>query len=338
MKKLLISMLAVATLASCAKEETLSFDKGEAIQFGNAFVDNATRAANDPSYGQNAQALTQFQVWGTVNGGNGLVAIYDGDDVEGKVGSTTVGDKTTTNVWTCDVKQYWINDAIYNFAALVNAPIVDGKFAVDLTAGLPTKVNGFVADGETDLLYSRSAVDIKGKASGNGPVNFTFDHLLSKVKFTVINESVDAEDYSFEVTGITITGNSKGDVTLADKKWDNLSTSKTYSVAKITVDADEAEKTHTAECAQELLLIPGKFNIAFTVDIYNGTTKLGTQSYPISPAVYEYTLAQGCSYNFVIKVKVGEEIKFSVTEQPAWDGDVATPGIQDGYNDTTLTL
>ena len=337
MKKLLISMLAVATLASCAKEETLSFDKGEAIQFGNAFVDNATRAALDPSYGENGQDLRKFQVWGTVNGGNGLVAIYDGDDVEGVVGSTTVGDKTTPNVWTCDVKQYWIKDAIYNFAALVNAPTADG--AVELAADyLPTKVNDFVANGATDLLYSRSAVNIKGKASGNGPVNFTFDHLLSKVKFTVINESVDAEEYSFKVNGITITGNSKGDVTLADKKWDNLEAEFGYTVAEIAVDADETEKTHTAECAQELLLIPGTFNIAFNVDIYNGTTKLGSQTYPISTPTYEYTLAQGCSYNFVIKVKVGEEIKFSVTEQPAWDGDATTPGIQDGYNDTTLTL
>lgn len=327
MKKLLISMLAVATLASCAKEETLSFDKGEAIQFGNAFVDNATRAAIDPSYGENGEDLTAFNVWGTVNGGNGLVAIYDGDDVEGVVGSTTVGDKTTPNVWTCDVKQYWIKDAIYNFAALVNATTTGG--AVELAADyLPTKVNGFVANGATDLLYARSAVDIKGKASGNDLVNFTFDHLLSKVKFTVINESVDAEEYSFKVNDITITGNTKGDVTLATKTWGNLGTEDDYTVAEIAVDADETAKTHTAECAQELLLIPGTFNIAFNVDIYNGTTMLGTQSYPISPAVYEYTLAQGCSYNFVIKVKVGEEIKFSVINEPSWTSN----------GDTTLTL
>ena len=62
MKKLLISMLAVATLASCAKEETLSFDKGEAIQFGNAFVDNSTRAAVDPSYNTTTKPLTSFKV------------------------------------------------------------------------------------------------------------------------------------------------------------------------------------------------------------------------------------------------------------------------------------
>ena len=322
MKKLLISMLAVATLASCAKEETLSFDKGEAIQFGNAFVDNATRAALDPSYGENAQALTQFNVWGTVNGGNGLVAIYDGDPVTGTVGAS--------NIWTCNVKQYWIKDAIYNFAALVNAPTtVDGKFAVDLTAGLPTKVNGFEANGTTDLLYSRSDANIVGLASGNGPVNFTFDHLLSKVKFTVINNSKAAADYSFKVNAITISGNSKGDVTIADDNytWDNFSTPKTYNVDEIVVNKDTAAAGQ--ECAKELLLIPGAFNIAFNVDIYNGTTKLGSQAYPISPAVYQYTLVPGYSYNFVINVAVGQEIQFSVTTNPSWaDGD--------GADDTTL--
>ena len=102
-----------------------------------------------------------------------------------------------------------------------------------------------------------------------------------------------------------------------------------YTVDEIVVNKDTAAAGQ--ECAQELLLIPGTFNIAFTVDTYNGTTKLGTQSYPISSAVYQYTLAQGCSYNFVIKVKVGEEIKFSVTEQPGWTGG-------DGTGDTTLTL
>ena len=326
MKKLFTILAVAATLVSCAKDETIAVNKGEAIQFGNAFVENSTRAAADPSYGQNGEDLTKFQVWGTVSGGNGLVAIYNGDDVEGVVGSTTVDGKTTPNIWTCDVTQYWIKDAIYNFAALVNAPATEG--AVELTDYLPTKVNGFVADGATDLLYSRSAVNIVGKASGNGLVNFTFDHLLSKVKFTVINDSVAAEDYSFEVNGITITGNSKGDVTLASKAWNNLSTPETYRVAAIAVDANETANTHTAECAKELLLIPGTFNIAFHVDIYNGTTKLGSQAYPIAPVVYNQTLQAGYAYNFVIKVAVGEEIKFSVEKQPEWGNGGDTTLLQ----------
>lgn len=308
MKKILISMLAVAALVSCSKEESIRVDQGEAIAFGNAFVDNSTRAAVDPSYGANGVALTQFQVWGSVNGGNGAVAIFANDDVTGTVGTDTNGDP---NVWTCDVKQYWIKDATYNFAALVNA--TNDVTLVDL---LPSKVNGFTADGATDLLYARSEANIKGKASGNDLVDFTFEHLLSKVKFTVVNNSKAAEAYSFKVNGITITGNSVGDVALATKEWSNLGTPESYSVAEISVDKNTADAGQ--ECAQELLLIPGNFNIAFNVDIYNGTTKLGSQAYPIAPAVYNQTIAAGHAYNFVINVAVGEEIQFSVEEQPTW--------------------
>ena len=308
MKKLFTILAVAAAVVACQKNEIVSLDKGEAISFGNAFVENSVRAAVDPSY--NATNLTAFNVYGTVNGGEGLVAIYSGDNVQGTVGSNIVDGKET-QIWRCDVKQYWIKDAVYNFAALVNA-------TNDITYAdyLPTKVNGFTADGDTDLLYARSEEDIVGLASGNAPVNFTFNHLLSKVKFTVVNDSKEAAEYSFKVNGITITGNKTGDVTLATKVWDNLSNSDAYNVAEITVDKDTADAGQ--ECASELLVIPGEFAIAFNVDIYNGNTKLGSQSYPIAPATYNYTLAAGCSYNFQINVAVGEEITFSVTEAPAW--------------------
>lgn len=307
MKKLFVSVLAVAAAVACNNAEIVS-ENLEAIEFGGPFVENATRAAVDPSYGNGGQDLELFQVWGNVNGGNDIVPIFAGDDVEGTVGLTD-GKPT---VWYCDVKQYWIKDALYNFAALVNA-----TDDVTLVNYLPTKVNGFVADGETDLMYAPSEANIKGKASGNGPVNFTFSHLLSKVKFTVVNKSKAAEGYSFKVNGITITGNSKGDVTLASKTWDNLSTSESYNVAEIVVNKDTDNAGQ--ECEQELLLIPGSYSIAFTVDIYNGNIKLGSQAYPISPDTYTQTLAVGCSYNFVINVAVGEEITFSVEQQPTWD-------------------
>lgn len=314
MKKLFVSVLAVAALASCAKEELVSLNQ-EAIQFGGPFVENSTRAAVDPSY--NATNLTAFNVYGTVSGGEGLVAIYSGDNVEGTVGSTIVDGKET-QIWHCDVKQYWIKDAVYNFAALVNA-----TNDITYVEYLPTKVNGFTADGNTDLLYARSEANIVGLASGNAPVNFTFDHLLSKVKFTVVNNSKAAAEYSFKVNSITITGNKTGNVTLATKAWDTLSNHGAYDVAEIVVNKDTADAGQ--ECASELLLIPGEFTIAFNVDIYNGTTKLGSQAYPIAPATYKYTLTAGCSYNFQINVAVGEEITFTVEEAPEWTENAATP-------------
>lgn len=317
MKKLFISMLAVAALASCSQEDVIVADKGDLIGF-NSFVENSTRAALDPSYGQGAQNLTEFQVWGTVNGGNGLVAIYNGADVEGQVGYAD-NEKTQPNIWYCDVTQYWIKDAIYNFAALVNA--TDDLAFANL---LPTEVKGFVADGETDLLYARSEENITGLASGNGPVNFNFEHLLSKVKFTVKNNSKTAEQYSFKVNGIVIKGKNTGDVTLATKAWDTSAATEdtNYTVAEIVVNKDTADAGE--ECEKELLLIPGDYTINFNVDIYNGTTKLGSQTYPVAGGSYAKTLAVGNAYNFVITVAVGEEITFSVENQPTWNNQPAT--------------
>ena len=149
-------MLAVAALVSCSKEQTVSFDKGEEIGF-NSFVENSTRAT-DPSYGgaQGQQALTSFNVWGTVNASNNTpVAIYANDTVKGTVGSQLDENGKETKVWNCTSKtQYWIKDAKYNFAALVNAGTV--TLGADL---LPATVE-FTANGSTDLMYARSATDI----------------------------------------------------------------------------------------------------------------------------------------------------------------------------------
>ena len=310
MKKLFVLLACAAAMVACENDEIVRQDLGDAIEFGS-FVENSTRAAVDPSL--NNTTLRKFQVWGTVTGGNGLVSIFNGDNVEGTVGYVdSNADPKVPNVWHCEVKQYWIKDAIYNFAALVNA----NKNKLSFVDGLPTKLAEFTADGQTDLLYAKSEEDIVGLASGNAPVNFTFEHLLSKVKFTVINNSKAAAEYSFEVNGITITGAKTGDVTFATKTWENLTSSDAYDVEAIVVDKDTADAGE--ECANELLLIPGEFSIAFNVDIYNGTTKLGSQSYPIAPTVYTHTLTAGYSYNFVINVAVGEEITFSVTEQPTW--------------------
>ena len=318
MKKLFISMLAVAALASCSQEDVIVADKGDLIGF-NSFVENSTRAAKDPSYGANGEPLEVFQVWGTVDGGNGLVPIYAGDDVEGTVGTTEVEGVQKPNIWYCDVTQYWIKDAIYNFAALVNA--TDDLAFANL---LPTEVKGFVADGETDLLYARSEENITGLASGNGPVNFNFEHLLSKVKFTVKNNSKAAEEYSFKVNNIVIKGKNTGDVTLATKVWDTSATTvdTNYTVAEIVVNKDTADAGE--ECAKELLLIPGDYAINFNVDIYNGTTKLGSQTYPVAGGSYAKTLVVGNAYNFVITVAVGEEITFSVENQPTWNNQTGT--------------
>lgn len=295
MKKILISMLAVAALVSCSKEESIRVDQGEAIAFGNAFVDNSTRAT-DPSYSGTAD-FTSFQVWGTVKANDAAtpVAIFEDDTVIGTVGANSV--------WTCNVKQYWIKDALYNFAALANADAValgDDK--------LPKTVT-YTAD-QTDLVYAKSA-QYTGKASGNELVAFTFQHLLSKVNFTVVNGSQDAEGYSFLVRDIEIAGATAGtcDVTTTPVTW-TATANNGYTIANITVDNDTA----SADCGTALLVVPGDVTVSFNVDILVDGVTLGTKEYTSAVT----TLAPANSYNFVVTPTVGEEIKFTVANDPTW--------------------
>ncbi len=315
MKKLLISMLAVATLASCAKEETLSFDKGEAIQFGNAFVDNATRA-NDPTYG--AVALTKFNVYGTVQGtGNGVVNIFDGDVVTGAVGQ---------NVWSSgDVKQYWIADAIYNFAAVVD---VD-KNSDLLPDGVTTDANGmpetitYTTANQNDLLYA-TAGPITGLAKDNQKVNFTFSHLLAKAQFTV--KSNTEGGYYYSVKNIKVSNYSEGIYTIGDTTpWavdaEDATEIEFGHIEKVT--KDDNGKTN----ATQMLLIPTTtdFKVSFTVEIWNDNgddedVLLGTTSYTGDAAkIVSQDLEAGHVYDFNLDLKVGELIQFTVTQKPTWD-------------------
>lgn len=326
MKKLLISMLAVATLASCAKEETLSFDKGEAIQFGNAFVDNSTRAA-DPSY--SANDIDSLKVYGTVNGVN----IYNGNKVSRP--SAEAG-KGYGDVWTCTgTQQYWIAGAQYKFVGIVDGDKA-GVTETTVVDGMPTAIN-YTADGETDLLCQTIDCTANTDGTDNDIVAFNFTHLLSKVNFTVVNGSKDATGYSFVVKSITFKGATEATYDVVNKAWINPVNGNTVIGNERTVDSSTvkdivvATGVASAELGTEVLFIPGTYTISFTVDIlYNGEP-VTTKDYPVSGKTYTHTLAAANAYNFKVNVSVGKPIQFTVTEQPGWtDGD--------GPGDTPLTL
>lgn len=305
MKKIFVAIMALGALVSCSKDELIS-ESRQAIEFGNAFVDNSTRAATDPSL--NATTLTKFNVWGAINAIDDYLPIFAGEEVSGTVGEG--------RVWNCTKTQYWVEDAMYNFAGLVNAGNVElGEDE------LPATVAFELTTGEVDLLYARSATDIVGKTTGNDLVEMNFNHLLSKVKFTVNNTSVAASDYSFLVKNIKITGPISGTCTVADKSWTTTNGDFTQ-FSNISVAGGAA----SAECEKELLLIPGSVKVSFTVDIiYSGKT---IASHNYSTTVNQ-TLTVGHAYNFVINVSVGQPIQFTVTSAPTWENGNTHPDTGD---------
>ena len=305
--------------------------EGELIGF-NSFVENSTRAT-DPTYG--AVALTSFNVYGTVQGtGNGIVNIYDGDVVTGTVGQKeTITDENGDQIevdkaWSCDVKQYWIAGAQYNFAAVVdvdkNTDKLPDGVTVDTATGMPKTITYKTAN-QNDLLYATATRT--GLASGNSPVNFNFAHLLSKAQFTVTSNTADG--YFHKVTNIKVQNFEQGTYTIgAATPW-STATAAAEDVWISFGDIDDIESTDTTGVTNktQMLLLPTTtdFNVTFTVEIWNGTTLLGTQDYT---KTVTQDLAAGYTYNFKLALSVGELIQFTVTSNPTW-----TPN-----GDTTLTL
>ncbi|MBO5890965.1 MAG: fimbrillin family protein [Alistipes sp.] len=304
MKKIFFALIAVVAMASCSKDEVIEVNR-EQIGFGDVFVDNATRA--DYS---NANALQGFNVYGTVTGagaGGSTVALYGGDGA-----TVTRGEADYREAWDCSETEYWVPDASYKFAA-----VVDATTAVD--AGLPTTLTT-VADNTMnlkDMLYAEASV--ASAAADQGLVEFTFDHLLSKVHFTVTSDA--ANGYSHTVTGIKVANFEEGTYTINGGKW-------TGGTAEDVVFAEIANVTAATGglTNADMLLVPNAatFNVTFTVDLYKDTTKLGTQTKTVPVTIKDAQddvvgLQKGHAYNFTIACSVGNPIQFSVTSDPTWD-------------------
>lgn len=359
MKKILIALCAVATLASCTKNEVLSFDQ-EAIGFDNAFVDNSTRSVVDPSYNSTSNMFSDFAVFGFVEG----ASVFDGIEVS-KGGDITNNELKNTD-WKYAGTQYWIAGAIYHFYAV--APFT-GAWTIK-TGTTPTDAGATIsftnANGTQDLLYS-GIVEREGKVSGNEAVALTFNHILSKVKFSFKND-YNATNATICVRDIKITNAyNKAEAALAKDKaetpdvnetiiWDNhadavviafgnATTEAAYATDELTdsnnklANYDYAYNT-TVESYFERFVIPAAaptddWEIKFTVDLlvseqvvktYNHTAKLDTTFEPGKA----YNITAAITATNIDPDHAQEPIEFTATMSD-WDND------HDGLEGTTGT-
>lgn len=314
MKKILISMLAVAALVSCSKEESIRVDQGEAIAFGNAFVDNSTRAdaATDPSYSTtgNGVALESFNVYGAVNGVN----IFNGNAV-------TKGTAAYGAAWTLTGnKQYWIAGADYEFVAVVDGNKTDvTETHTDADSGIPTSID-YTVDGATDLLCARV---VRLDNTDTSIVGFNFNHLLSKVKFSVENTSdAAATNYRIVLTSAKITGVfESGAYGVATGAWTATNTTD-FVLENLTVASAATQYN-----SNEILLIPGnnvgvyvKANIEATDDDGANWTVVSEVEKTFTNVLGDgNTLVANNAYHFAVSLGIGTEIQFTATQMPEWN-------------------
>ena len=90
MKKLLLSVFAIAALASCMQDETIGAAQRENIVFENAFVDNVTKAIDPSITTTGEKAIREFYVWGTTQGDHKdakIVPIFANEKVDNTTGA-----------------------------------------------------------------------------------------------------------------------------------------------------------------------------------------------------------------------------------------------------------
>jgi hypothetical protein len=179
---------------------------------------------------------------------------------------------------------------------------------------LPATID-YTLSNDKDLLYATSGEFVYDPDNHEGTVEFDFEHLLSKAKFTVTSDATTG--YSHKVHTISVANYERGTYNIGSETWDfNSGDDENIEFDDITVDADALEVSNG-----EMLLIPDTdgFEVTFTVDFYKGT---GTEaallkSTTVTKAV-STELKAGNAYNFTIALDAGEVIKFSVNPLPDW--------------------
>lgn len=251
-KNLLLLGLAVAAMTSCTNEEVLSElqESPKAISF-DSFVNKATRAVTPTDAN-----ISKFYAYAYYDADQ---EVFDGEEV---TKSDSKWKYTHTAYWTQNVYQFAAYADGNNGAALEDVAFADGTLTIpsytvtdakDLVADVITKNNSN---------FGAAAQDVQ----------FTFEHLLTKVKFNIINTS---RDYKMKITALTVTGakaTGQVDVTANGAVWtgDPDANAATYTPVAASADAYIAKYVNNSEAckvsSEEMFVMPQDLaNVKFSI-------------------------------------------------------------------------
>ena len=314
-KSFLMLGVAAMALASCTQNEVVEYAENRAIQF-DAFVGKSTRAVTELE----TAGLTQFNVF----------AYHTGDVVD--YNNVAVKGSGSGTGWKAEANAYWQAGNAYEFAAYSdqNAAISSGVSFADKTLTFTRYTVG-----EKDLVAAQTSVT-GVTAQYSTPVDLTFYHMLSQVKFTFTN--TDSRSYTLKISEIKIENAVKtatGTYTESSIDWVG-NASDTYTFADIADIAEDG--TH----AVDLFVIPqpnSSLNVSFKASFYDDAAL--TAQTPLKEGTFTASLnytgskqdtetgkwTPGFRYNYTAEVNAGDiddqgkltEIVFKVTDVDTWD-------------------
>ena len=312
MKKLFIMGLAAMGLAltACNSDETVEMAKGNAIGF-KTFVNNSTRVATDAT----TTDLKSFKVWGLMNDGTQTGTPFVGKEVT----------KGTDGGWSYETPVYWEKGYAYSFVALAPNDAY--------TFNAPTVINNWGSltfnndAGETDLIYATAKQETVAGNTCPSPVDLTFNHMLSRVRFQFENGMDDGSVLT--VSNVKITdAYTSGTATLAEQLT-GLSWTPGQGTGELEFGGADAMKQNAKKETGHKYMIPATkdYKLSFTVTrVHHGVTDVYNHNdVPLQGLTFE----PGKSYQLTAKftannINPEEElcsITFTATVNPWVDAD-----------------
>lgn len=271
------------------------------------FATSVTRSATGPVSG--FAAGDSFDVWAqmvmTDAGGSPLtgtpVTVFSEEPV-------TTADGT---VWSYVNTKYW-EVADYAFAAIFPAEVDGASVAFDTSGNPVFKIDYYNATANYDLMTASQTASYRGTAS---PVQFQFEHLLSRVSI-----AGRAENGNVTINSITLTGVSESGSYDSASGWSGLADGNGFTASNIQLNGT------TADVIGNKLMIPQpvggmKVSVSYTPD--GASVSLSaTYELPVTEFVSSWEPGRSYRYTFVV---YGNRIIFDKPTVTAWDD--ATGGI-----------
>ena len=266
------------------------------------FATSVTRSATGPVSGFTAG--DSFDVWAqfSFNGSATANTVFDGEEVSTADGSA----------WTYSNTRYWEGDAEYRFAAIFPAGLEGASVAFDASGNPAFKIDNYNATANYDLMTASQTASYSGTAS---PVQFQFEHLLSRVSI-----AGRAENGNVTINSITLTGVSESGSYDSASGWSGLAAGNGFTASNIQLNGT------TADVIGNKLMIPqpvGGMEVSVNYKPDGASASLSaTYELPVTEFVSSWEPGRSYRYTFVV---YGNRIIFDKPTVTAWDD--ATGGI-----------
>ena len=304
MKELVLSIAGALLLTACADKQG---DEPKTDTSAIGFSTSVTRSASGPVSG--FAAGDGFDVWAQM-----VMTDAGGDPLTGTPIAVFTEEPVTTadgSVWSYVNTKYW-EVANYAFAAIFPAEVDGASVAFDTSGNPVFKIDNYNATANYDLMTASQTASYRGTAS---PVQFQFEHLLSRVSI-----AGRAENGNVTINSITLTGVSESGSYDSASGWSGLAAGNGFTASNIQLNGT------TADVIGNKLMIPqpvGGMEVSVNYKPDGASASLSaTYELPVTEFVSSWEPGRSYRYTFVV---YGNRIIFDKPTVTAWND--ATGGI-----------